>query len=78
MNGKQCYMMTSGFQQYIVEYTDTNFSHYPIRRRVAYTSALECIIDCGFLLESPHQGGSNEHPQAYVYGKNKEILLIIF
>ena len=28
-------------------------------------------IDCGYSLESPQQGGSNEHPQSMFFGKNK-------
>ena len=31
-------------------------------------------IDSGYSLEPPHQGGSNEHPTIYVWGKNKESI----
>ena len=33
-----------GFRQYIVEFTVEFFSHYPIRRRVTYASALELWV----------------------------------
>ena len=29
-------------------------------------------IDCGFTLESPRQGGSNEYPQSIFWSKNKK------
>ena len=35
--------MTSGFRQYIAGYTVANLRRYPIRRRVAFASALELI-----------------------------------
>ena len=30
-------------------------------------------IDCGYLLELPHQGGSNEYPQPMFLSRNKKI-----
>ena len=30
-------------------------------------------IDCGFLLEPPHRGGSNEYPQSMLFQQNKKI-----
>ena len=44
-NEKRSYIMTSGFQQYIAGYTVTNLWRYPIRRRVAFASALEWLLD---------------------------------
>ena len=35
-------LMTSGFRQYITEYTVANFRCCQIRRRVIFSSALEC------------------------------------
>ena len=29
-------------------------------------------IDCGYLLEPPHQGGSNEYPQSMFFSRNKK------
>ena len=29
-------------------------------------------IDCGYTLEPPHLGGSNEYPQSMFYSKNKK------
>ena len=29
-------------------------------------------IDCGYLLEPPRRGGSNEHPTIYVWNRNKK------
>ena len=29
-------------------------------------------IDCGYMLEPPHQGGSNEYPQFMLWSKNKK------
>ena len=29
-------------------------------------------IDCGYTLEPPRQGGSNEYPQSMFWSKNKE------
>ena len=29
-------------------------------------------IDCGYMLEMPRQGGSNEYPQCMFWSKNKE------
>ena len=29
-------------------------------------------IDCGFTLEPPRRGGSNEYPQSMFWGKNKK------
>ena len=40
-NEKRCYVKTSGFRQYIAGYTVANLWPYPIRRRVAFASALE-------------------------------------
>ena len=36
--------MTSGFRQYIAEYTVANLLSYSIRRRVAFARALESIL----------------------------------
>ena len=30
-------------------------------------------IDCGYTLEPPRRGGSNEYPQSMFWSKNKEI-----
>ena len=30
-------------------------------------------IDCGYLLEPPRQGGSNEYPQSRLLNRNKQI-----
>ena len=43
-NEKRRYVMTSDLRQYITEYTVANFWRYPIRRRVTYASALECLL----------------------------------
>ena len=40
-NEKRRYAMTSGFRQYIAGNTVANLCRYPIRRRVAFASALE-------------------------------------
>ena len=32
-------------------------------------------IDCGYTLEPPRRGGSNEYPQSMFWGKNKKIRL---
>ena len=29
-------------------------------------------IDCGYTLEPPHRGGSNEYPQSMLWSKNKK------
>ena len=29
-------------------------------------------IDCGYTLEAPRRGGSNEYPQSMFWGKNKK------
>ena len=29
-------------------------------------------IDCGYMLEPPCRGGSNEYPQSMFWGKNKK------
>ena len=29
-------------------------------------------IDCGYMLEPPHWGGSNEYPQSMVLSRNKK------
>ena len=29
-------------------------------------------IDCGYMLEPPRRGGSNEYPQSMFWSKNKE------
>ena len=29
-------------------------------------------IDCGYTLEPPRRGGSNEYPQSMFWGKNKK------
>ena len=29
-------------------------------------------IDCGYMLESPRRGGSNEYPQSMFWSKNKK------
>ena len=33
-------------------------------------------IDCGYLLEPPRRGGSNEYPQSMSLGINKKIMYI--
>ena len=33
-------------------------------------------IDCGYLLEPPHRGGSNEHPQSMFLSRNKKNIRI--
>ena len=43
-NEKRLYVMTSGFRQYIAGYTVANLLRYPMKRRVAFASALECIL----------------------------------
>ena len=43
-NEKRRYAMTLGFRQYIAGYTVANLWRYPIRRRVAFASALELWI----------------------------------
>ena len=30
-------------------------------------------IDCGYLLEPPRRGGSNEYPQSMILSRNKKI-----
>ena len=30
-------------------------------------------VDCGYLLEPPQQGGSNEYPQSMFLSRNKKI-----
>ena len=34
-------------------------------------------IDCGYQLEPPRQGGSNEYPQSMFWGKNKKKIDIL-
>ena len=31
------------------------------------------IIDCGYLLETPRRGGSNDYPQSMIMSRNKKI-----
>ena len=31
-------------------------------------------IDCGYSLEPPRRGGSNEYPQSIFYSRNKKIM----
>ena len=31
-------------------------------------------IDCGYTLEPPHRGGSNEYTQSMFWSKNKKIM----
>ena len=31
-------------------------------------------IDCGYTLEPPQRGGSNEYPQSMFWSKNKKIM----
>ena len=33
-------------------------------------------IDCGYLLEPPRRGGSNEYPQSMFLSRNKKINLL--
>ena len=32
-------------------------------------------IDCGYTIEPPQRGGSNEYPQSMFWSKNKKIML---
>ena len=32
-------------------------------------------IDCGYLLEPPHRGGSNEYPQSVFLSRNKKYCI---
>ena len=48
-NEKQFYVIMSGFRQCIPGYIVANLCRYPIRRRVAFASALESSVDINFL-----------------------------
>ena len=48
-NEKRRNVMTSGFRKYMAGYTVANLLRYPIRCRVAFASALECIFICWHL-----------------------------
>ena len=34
-------------------------------------------IDCGYLLEPPRRGGSNEYPQSMILSRNKKINVLL-
>ena len=35
-------------------------------------------IDCGYTLEPPYEGGSNEYPQSMFYSKNKKKCIPLY
>ena len=44
------------------------------RRKLRFFSYFCTIIDCGYSLEPPHRGVSNEYPQSKFLSRNKKIL----
>ena len=49
-------------------YTNKNF----ISKILIFFLFLLKTLDCGYTLEPPHRGGSNEYPQSMFWSKNKK------
>ena len=47
-----------------------------INRKFDTLNILAQNIDCGYTLEPPRRGGSNEYPQPMVWNRNKKICII--
>ena len=57
--------------KYIVNFT-TNKKTFQIKNSIFHISAQN--IDCGYSLEPPRRGGSNEYPQSMFLSRNKKIM----
>ena len=61
------------YETHLFGYTEnftTQTESFEIKSDIFYISAQN--IDCGYSLEPPHQGGSNEYPQSMFLSRNKE------
>ena len=55
------------FKYYIENFTTKNWKFSDKNSDIIYISAQK--IDCGYSLEPPRRGGSNEYPTIYVFEK---------
>ena len=55
--------------KYIENFTTKNWKFSDKNSDIFHISALN--IDCGYLLEPPRRGGSNEYPQSMFLSRNK-------
>ena len=56
--------------KYIENFTSKNWKFSDKNSDIFYTSAQN--IDCGYSLEPPRQGGSNEYPQSMFWSRKKK------
>ena len=56
--------------KYTENFTSKNWKFQIENSDIFHTSAQD--IDCGYSLEPPRRGGSNEYPQSMFSSKNKE------
>ena len=58
--------------QYIAIFHGCKNVNFQIRKKYNIFLIFAQNIDCGYTLEPPHSGGSNEYPQSMFYSKNKK------
>ena len=58
--------------KYIENFTFQNWKFSDKKTDIFHISAKN--IDCGYLLELPHRGGSNKYPQSMFLSRNKKIM----
>ena len=46
-------------------------------KMIVYIFSHKTYIHCGYKLEPPRPGGSNEYPQCMFWGKNKRIGILL-
>ena len=56
--------------KYFENFTTRNWKFSDKNSDIVHISAQN--INCGFSLEPPHQGGSNEYPQSMLLSRNKK------
>ena len=65
-----CNITKTSLFKYIECFTTKNFTFSDKNSDIFHTSAQN--IDCGYSLEPPRRGGSNEYPQSMFLSRNKK------
>ena len=71
MRSKLCITKTRLFK-YIENFTTQKNENFQIKINIFYISAQN--IDCGYSLEPPRWGGSNEYPQSLFWAEIRKII----
>ena len=57
----------------IQKFSPPKTEHFQIKKTTDISHISDQNIDCGYLLEPPRRGGSNEDPQSMFFSRNKKI-----